>query len=303
MATTSNAAVRAEAKRDGIDLAVTGHYSVMSERVPVSAGIGLRSPHVAQVLAERPAVPWFEVHSENYFADGGPALRALERIRADYPSPCTESGCRWAPRTGSICGIWRAQVLVDRIDPMHVSEHLCWSGVGGRHYNDLLPLPTPRKRSSMCAHGSTQSSTTCRGRSWSRTCRRITFSLKRMRECDFVAAVATRTGCSILLDVNNIHVNAVNHGDDALAFLEAIVPGTVGEIHLAGFERNGERLIDTHGAPVAPEVWSLYEAALHRLGPVATLIEWDTIFLRSPCCRAKPHMPSACSRPKRRVAA
>jgi len=250
----------------------------MSGRVPVSAGIGLRSPHVARVLAERPAVPWFEVHSENYFAEGGQALRALERIRADYPVSLHGVGLSLGSTDAlDLRHLARLKSLASRIDPMLVSEHLCWSAVGGRHYNDLLPLPyTDEALEHVCSRVDAVQDYLSRQILVENVSTYYVFPERAMSECDFIAAVAARTGCSILLDVNNIHVNAANHGDDALAFLDAIVPGTVGEIHLAGFDRDGERLIDTHGAPVAPEVWSLYQAALQRLGPIATLIEWDT---------------------------
>src|SRR4051812_39429108 len=207
MATTRNAAVRAEAKRDGIDVAVTGHSPAMNEPAPVSAGIGLRAPHVAHVLAERPAVPWFEVHSENYFADGGPALRALERIRADYPISLHGVGLSLGSTDAlDLRHLGRLKSLASRIDPMLVSEHLCWSGVGGRHYNDLLPLPyTEEALEHVCSRVDGVQGYLGRQILVENVSTYYVFPEAAMRECEFVAAVAARTGCSILLDVNNIH--------------------------------------------------------------------------------------------------
>ncbi len=250
----------------------------MDSFLPDSAGIGLRAPHVAQVLAERPPVPWFEVHSENYFADGGPALAALGRIRADYPVSLhgvgLSLGSTDALDTAHLAKLAR---LVDRIAPAQVSEHLCWSSVNGRHFNDLLPLPYTREAlDHVCARVSAVQD--CLGRKIlvENVSSYLTFPESTMMESEFVVEVAVRSGCGLLVDVNNIYVNARNHGGDADAYLAAIPPELVAEIHLAGFDASGPCLIDTHGAPVAPDVWALYERALRRFGRVPTLIEWDT---------------------------
>jgi len=250
----------------------------MNLRLPNSAGIGLRAPHVAHVLAAHPSVPWFEVHSENYFADGGPALAALDRIRTDYPISLhgvgLSLGTTDALDTAHLAKLSR---LVDRIQPARVSEHLCWSSVNGRHFNDLLPLPYTREAlDHVCARVSAVQE--CLGREIlvENVSSYVTFPESTMMESEFVVEVAVRSGCSLLVDVNNIYVNARNHGIDAEAYLAAIPPALVAEIHLAGFDASGPCLIDTHGAPVAPEVWALYERALRRFGRVPTLIEWDT---------------------------
>jgi uncharacterized protein (UPF0276 family) len=250
----------------------------MNPVLPPSAGLGLRAPHVAIVLAERPPVPWFEVHSENYFADGGPALAALDRIRADYPVSLHGVGLSLGSTdpldTGHLAKLAR---LADRIEPARISEHLCWSSVGGRHYNDLLPLPfTQEALDHVCARVSAAQDFLRREILVENVSSYVTFPESTLPECEFVAAVATRTGCRLLVDVNNIYVNARNHGIDADAYLAAIPPSMVAEIHLAGFDASGPCLIDTHGAPVAAEVWSLYERALMLYGRVPTLIEWDT---------------------------
>jgi uncharacterized protein (UPF0276 family) len=167
--------------------------------------------------------------------------------------------------------------LIERTEPGLVSEHLCWSGVGGRALSDLLPCHTPRKRSRMCARASpTVQSFLGRELLVENVSTYLAFADSTIPEWEFVAAVAHRTGCKLLCDVNNIYVNAVNHGFDADAYLRALPPDAIAEIHLAGFDASGPCLVDTHGAPVAPDVWALYRRALARFGPVPTLIERDT---------------------------
>lgn len=250
----------------------------MLPTLPVAAGIGLRAPHVEQVLAERPSVQWFEVHSENYFAEGGAALAALTRIRADYPLSLHGVGLSIGSTDPlDFDHLAKLKRLVERIEPEFVSEHLCWSGVAGRHFNDLLPLPfTEEALEHVCARVGAVQDYLGRAILVENVSSYYVFAESTLDEYEFVAALAARSGCRLLVDVNNIHVNACNHGIDALAYLGAIAPASVAEIHLAGFEGSGRNLIDSHGAPVATEVWSLYRAALERFGPVPTLIEWDT---------------------------
>ena len=248
-----------------------------SRALCAAAGIGLRSPHVRKVRSERPPVRWFEVHSENYFADGGPALAALDDLRTDYPLSLHGVGMS----LGSCDPLDRAHLaklkrLADRIEPALVSEHLCWSGVGGRHFNDLLPLPYTEEA---LAHVTTRVGEVqdALGRELlvENVSTYLGFAEATVPEWEFVAELARRSGCKLLLDVNNIYVNAVNHGFGADRYLAAIPGDKVAEIHLAGFERSGPYLIDTHSAPVAPEVWALYARAIARFGPRPTLIEWD----------------------------
>jgi len=252
--------------------------SPASNRLPSRAGIGLRAPHVNEVLARRPDVPFFEVHSENYYLDGGPALAALARIRADYPLSLHGVGMS----LGSADPLDRLHVeklrtLIARIEPALVSEHLCWSGVAGRHLNDLLPLPyTDEALALACTRVSELQERLGREVAIENISSYLTFADSTITEWDFVAALARRTGCKLLLDVNNIYVNATNHGFDADAYVAAIPPDAVAEIHLAGFEEADGCLIDTHGAPVAPDVWALYARTIERLGSRPTLIEWDT---------------------------
>ena len=251
---------------------------MMSALPPTGAGIGLRAPHVRQIREERPAVPWLEVHSENYYVDGGPALAALDRIRADYPLSLHGVGMSLGS-TDPIDRVHLAKLarLIERTEPALVSEHLCWSGVGGRVLNDLLPLPyTEESLAHVCARVAEVQDVLGRELLVENVSSYLAFADATIPEWEFVAAVARRTGCKLLCDVNNIHVNAVNHGFDADAYLAAMPREAVAEIHLAGFEATETCLIDTHGAPVAPAVWALYRRAIARFGPVPTLIEWDT---------------------------
>jgi uncharacterized protein (UPF0276 family) len=166
--------------------------------------------------------------------------------------------------------------LIARVEPALVSEHLCWGGVDGRHFNDLLPLPfTEEAVAHLCARIDEVQQYLGREIAVENVSAYVAFDESTLSEWDFVAQVVRRTGCKLLLDVNNIHVNAHNLGLDAHAYLDAIDPATVAEIHLAGFEATAIGLIDTHGARVAPEVWALYRKTIARIGPRPTLIEWD----------------------------
>jgi uncharacterized protein len=246
--------------------------------LPSFAGIGLRAPHVAEVRRDRPAVGWFEVHSENYFVDGGSALSALEAIRAVYPVSLHGVGLSLGSADALDAGhLARLKRLVARIEPALVSEHLCWGRIDGRHLNDLLPLPFSDEALALCCDR-VSAVQNALGRSLlvENVSAYLRFEDDAMPEWEFVAAVVRRTGCKLLLDVNNIYVNAVNHGFDPVLYLDAMPGDAIAEIHLAGFDASGACLIDTHGARVAPPVWALYRAAIERFGPKPTLIEWDT---------------------------
>lgn len=246
--------------------------------VPPCAGIGLRTPHYRELIATRPAVGWLEVHSENYFGDGGQPLHFLERLRADYPLSLHGVGLS----LGSADGLDRAHLerlrsLARRFEPGLVSEHVCWSAVGGRHLHDLVPLPyTEESLALVCRHVDIAQDFLGRQLLIENVSSYLQFSHSTIAEWDFVAAVANATGCGILLDVNNVYVSAVNHGFDADRYVAALPPGSVREFHLAGFDSSGGILIDTHGSRVAPPVWALFRRTVERIGPRPTLIEWDT---------------------------
>jgi uncharacterized protein (UPF0276 family) len=246
--------------------------------LPDVAGVGLRAPHVARVRADRPPVGWFEVHSENYFVDGGPALAALEAIRAEYPVSLHGVGLSLGSADALDAGhLSQLKRLAARIEPAAVSEHLCWGRIDGRHLNDLLPLPfTDEALALLCDRIDAVQTALARPLLVENVSTYLRFDADAMAEWDFVVAVAQRTGCKLLFDVNNVYVNAMNHGFDPGAYLAAISGDAVAEIHLAGFDASGPCLIDTHGARVAPPVWALYRATIARFGPKPTLIEWDT---------------------------
>jgi len=249
-----------------------------STRVPTRAGIGLRAPHCREIIASRPDIGWVEVHSENYFGDGGHPHQFLERIRADYPLSLHGVGLG----LGSTAPLDRDHLrklerLIGRYEPGLVSEHLCWSAVGGRHLNDLLPLPyTDEALAHVCGRIDEAQQVLGRQLLIENVSSYLQFRHSTIPEWEFLAEVSRRSGSAILLDVNNIYVNAVNHGFDPLTYLEAVPTAAVREIHLAGFDASGACLIDTHGTPVAAEVWTLYREAVARIGPCPTLIEWDT---------------------------
>jgi uncharacterized protein (UPF0276 family) len=245
------------------------------------SGIGLRSPHVAEVLVTRPAIGWLEVHAENYMG-GGPSVRALERIRREYPVSIHVVGLSLGAADGVDAGhLERLAGLVDRIQPMLVSEHLSWSTIGGAYLNHLLPLPYTDETLAVVYANVARAQDRLRRRllvenpsSYAR------FEHSPIAEAEFLNELARRSGCGLLCDVNNIYVSCRNLGDDPAAYLDCVDPAAVEEIHLAGHAVNDADgqpiLIDDHGSRVTDAVWRLYARGLARFGPVATLVEWDT---------------------------
>ncbi len=246
-------------------------------RLPIAAGIGLRTPHLAAVRSDLPEVAWFETHSENWLAAGEAGLAALDQIRRHYPISLHGVGLSLGSADG-LCAehLNRLKMLVDRVQPAAVSEHLCWSAIGGRWFNDLLPLPYSREAlATVCRHVDQMQEALRRPILVENVSSYLRLKPDEMPEWEFVAEVSRRTGCGLLLDVNNIFVSATNHAFDAADFLDAMPVEAVAEIHLAGYEAVDGLLIDTHSRPVWPAVWALYADALARFGPVPTLIEWD----------------------------
>lgn len=241
-------------------------------------GIGLRASHYREFLDSHPQTGWLEVHSENYFGDGGYDLHVLEHVRSQYPislhGVALSLGSADGVRAGHLAKLKR---LVDRIEPALVSEHLCWSALGPRHFNDLLPMPYTGEALQRVALHVTQVQETLRRRILiENVSSYLQFRASEMSEFAFLAELAKRSGCGILLDVNNVFVNSVNHGFDPEKALLQITKDAVDEIHLAGHSAAGALLIDDHGSRVVQQVWSLYQTACRRFGPVPTLIEWDT---------------------------
>lgn len=260
--------------------------TLQQQAIPAQAGIGLRLPHQRRVLAERPRAAWFEVHPENYMADAD-ALAQLATIRNDYPLSLHAVGLS----LGSAEGVAHAHLarlarLERALQPALVSDHLSWSVAGARYLPDLLPLPYSDEALAItCRNVAAAQEALGRTLLLENPSTYLAWAMSTIPEHEFLAAVAARTGCGVLLDVNNIYVSARNQGADPAAtlavWLQALPAGVVQEIHLAGHALTttaaGEVLrIDDHGDQVCAEVWLLYEQALAALGAVPTLIEWDT---------------------------
>jgi len=244
----------------------------------LGVGVGLRAPHYRQFLDQRPRVGWLEVHSENYLDAGGWDWHVLEQLRRDYPLSLHGVGLGLGSARGfSDEHLRRVCALVARVQPALVSEHLSWGAVEGRQLHDLLPLVLDEVALALlAARVARVQDALGRQLLLENVSTYVRFRADAMSEAEFLAALAARTGCGVLLDVNNLYVNQCNHGEDALAAMAALAPGVVGEIHLAGHLVTPQAVIDHHGARVAAPVWRLYEAALQRFGAVPTLIEWDT---------------------------
>jgi len=258
------------------------HASVPSAPGALLAGIGLKSAHVAEVLATGAAVDFFEVHAENYMVAGGPLLRQLAQIGARWPLSVHGVGLSiGGDGPLNTAHLDRLATLLARCEPRWFSEHLAWSSHGGTCFNDLLPLPyNAATLQRVCDHIDEVQHRLQRQLLLENPSTYVESRLNTMLEGEFLAAVVQRTGCRLLLDINNAYVNGVNHGRDPWALITALPARAVGEIHLAGFAEDrdaaGDRLlIDHHGAPVHADVWALYQRALAHLGPVPTLIERD----------------------------
>ena len=247
----------------------------------LSAGIGLRAQHHEEIISSLPPVGWFEAHSENYFGPGGAHRECLLSVRAHYPLSLHGVGLSMGSVDPlDLQHLRRLQRLVNDVEPLFVSEHLSWGSVGGRHLNDLLPLPyTEEALRHMAARVRGVQDALGRQILMENISSYLRFNCPEVPEWEFLTALAQESGCGILLDVNNVYVNAMNHGFDPHNYLHGIPSGVVKEIHLAGHTvvRMQERdvRIDTHSTYVCDEVWALYAAAVQRFGPVPTLIEWD----------------------------
>jgi uncharacterized protein len=240
-------------------------------------GIGLRTRHFPRVLDGTARADWFEAISENFMIRGGRPLAVLERVRAEAPivlHGVSLSLGSTDPLNERYLSELRA--LADRFEPAWVSDHLCWGSHGGRYAHDLLPLPCTEEALAHVVERVT--------RVQERLGRRIlvenvssylAFTHSTMSEWEFLAEVAGRADCGILLDVNNVYVSGVNHGFSPERYLDALPPSRIAQVHLAGHSDHGTHLLDTHDAPVVPAVWELYRRAVARFGRVSTLVEWD----------------------------
>ena len=251
--------------------------------IPARGGVSLKAPHYKQILEERPNFGFFEVHAENYMGEGGPPLRYLEAICEHYPLSLHGVGLSiGAARDLDIEHLHRLRVLIDRYKPGHFSEHLAWSTHDAGFLNDLLPVPyTVETLQNVVSHIDQVQDALGVQMLLENPTTYLAFAESTIAETDFIAEVAKRTGCGLLLDVNNVFISATNQQWDRFAYIDAFPLKHVKEIHLAGFnpeldEKGRPLLIDTHDRPVDQDVWNLYEYTISRIGPVATLIEWDS---------------------------
>lgn len=250
--------------------------------IPARAGAGLKPEHYHAVLQSAPDIGFFEIHAENYMGDGGPPHRYLEAVRSRYPISIHGVGLSIGS-SGPLDHdhLLRLKALVSRYEPGLFSEHLAWSTHDGEFLNDLLPIPyTKQTLAHVCVHVDETQTVLRRRMLLENPATYVVFAESTIPEVEFMAEVAQRTGCGLLLDIENVAISAINHGYDAKTYLDSFPAEHVGEIHLAGgaesYDGSGNRLlIDAHDHTVGAKVWALYAHMLGRLGPVPTLIEWD----------------------------
>jgi uncharacterized protein len=276
------------------------HTPTIPRDLPVRGGVGLKPEHFRDIVEGWPDIGFFEVHAENYMVAGGPFHHYLTRIRERYPLSIHGVGL-------SIGGagpldeahLDRLAALLDRYQPASFSEHLAWSSHGGSFLNDLLPVPYHRGTlERVCDHIDHVQSRLKRTMLLENPATYVEFESSTMSETAFIGEVLRRTGCGLLLDVNNAYVACTNHGRDANATIRALPLERVGEIHLAGYAQDRDAagdplLIDSHGAPVAQAVWALYRYTLELAGPVATLIERDSDIPALPVLAAEARQAEA----------
>lgn len=240
-------------------------------------GLGLRPEHYAAFAERRPAVDWLEVISENYMLPGGAPLQHLDRLRRDYPMAMHGVSLSIGSADDLDLEYLRAlKALADRIEPAWISDHLCWTGVDHHNLHDLMPMPyTEAALHHLCERVARVQDHLGRRLLLENVSSYVAFEADEMSEWVFVAELARRADCDLLLDVNNVHVSSVNHGFDARRYIDALPRERVRQIHLAGHEDHGSHLIDTHDHPVCDAVWTLYDYTTRRFGAVPTMIERD----------------------------
>ncbi|MDD3936231.1 DUF692 domain-containing protein [Rhodoferax sp.] len=269
----------------------------LAKSLPARAGVGLKPAHFQEILATQPDIGFVEVHAENYMVPGGPHHHYLSHIRAHYPLSIHGVGLSiGADAALDMDHLDALAVLLARYQPQSFSEHLAWSSHGPAFLNDLLPLPyNTATLQRVCDHIDQVQSHLGRRMLLENPATYLEFTASTWDEAAFLSEVLRRTGCGLLLDVNNVYVSSINHGRDPRAAIRALPLAQAGEIHLAGFARaqdgNGDLLlIDSHGAPVAQAVWDLYAFTLGLTGPVATLLERDNDVPAWPVLLAEAHL-------------
>ena len=250
-----------------------------SGRVQASPGfgLGLRSTHYSRFLAQPQRVDWLEILSDNYLVPGGKPLAMLDAIRERYPmamhSVALSIGAVAGPDPNYLAAL---AALAHRVQPLWVSDHLCWTGVHGAQLHDLLPLPYTEEALAVVVRNVRRVQDALGRRLvLENVSSYVEFASSQMSEWEFLAEVCEQADCLLLLDLNNVHVSAVNHGFDARDYLRALPAHRIQQIHLAGHTDHGDHLVDTHDHPVADAVWALFRDTIERLGPVATMIERD----------------------------
>lgn len=273
----------------------------MPEGLPRAVGTSYKPQHHAQILSDPGPVRWFEIHAENYMGAGGPQIARLRALRERFAVSCHGVGL-------SIGGVGaldqehlgRLRHLLDWLKPAQFSEHLAWSSHEGHFLNDLLPLPyTGETLARVAAHIDEVQEHLGRQMLLENPSSYLTFAQSDWSEADFLAEVARRTGCGLLLDVNNVFVSATNLQTSPEAYLDDFPCDLVGEIHLGGHAADADEsgaplLIDSHDAPVADPVWALFARALARTGPVPVLIEWDNDLPEWPVLAGEAHRAASC---------
>lgn len=244
-------------------------------------GLGLRPQHFPDILGDDPTstegVDWFEILSENFIGVGGPPMRSMMSVRERFPivmhGVSMSIGSTDPLDMEYLEGL---KALADQVEPILISDHLCWTGAHGLNMHDLLPLPMTEETIDHVAARVRQVQDVL-GRRFmlENTSTYVTFEEDEMTEWEFISEICTRADCDILLDVNNIYVSAFNHGFSADEYLDGIPKARVKQVHLAGHEHNGDHIIDTHDEPVPKDVLELYGKAIARLGMVPTMIERD----------------------------
>lgn len=240
-------------------------------------GLGIRQPHFSQIIRDKPNISWFELLADNYLCEGGKALLELDEIREKYPMTFHCVGMNLGGTDPlDFSYLEKVNGLASRYQAKWISDHLCWSAHQGRHHHDLLPLPYTEEAINNTVERITKVQDFLGERILIENASTyIQLQDSEMKEWEFLSEISQRSDCNILLDINNIYVNSVNHNFDPLHFLNNVPMERVKEFHLAGHEKSERVLIDTHGASISNDVWSFYDAALKLFGPVPTIIERD----------------------------
>jgi uncharacterized protein len=245
--------------------------------LPTGVGVGLRSCHYPYIETKHPTIPWFEVLSDNYLCEGGPSLYHLEKIRAAYPMTLHGVGMSLGSTTQlNQHYLKKLRALIKLIEPLVVSDHLCWTALGDQHFHELLPLPYTQEAIHHIASRIRIVQEFLEQRIMiENVSSYLSFTHSTLTEWQFLQAVAEEADCLILLDINNIYVSAKNNHFNPDDYLTGLTTDRIAQFHLAGFEDHGTYLLDTHSAPISTEVLTLFTSALRQFGAVPTILEWD----------------------------